>query len=266
MEKKFKSQQGNVLIYSLLTIAAILSSTIVLSNLVRSSIVQTGLITTAQSAFYNAESGIEKALYSIRKLDRLPMAGDCNVDDIDCDLDVDSEAVKELKLDLPTNQTVQFDLFTPEKNTQTSQIESVYFDWQGSTTWLEVSIIKWPNNFVFKWPVLPLDWELEDLAVQKFLYSGGQPSNSALNNYISSSGNYRVRVKALYSTADNLTIKLYSLDNASGQSKAFPNTLSIEALGKQGQASHRLMVDMPRYSPTLGLFDYVLFSESVIKK
>ena len=102
----------------------------------------------------------------------------------------------------------------------------------------------------------------KDLNVQKMLYNGG----SATINSFSGNKNYRVRVKALYGDVDDLEIKLFSLDNKHGQQLVFPNYLNIKATGSYRGANQSLSAEMPRYAPTLGLFDYVLFSEEILEK
>ncbi len=264
-DKLLQSEQGNVLVYALLTIAAILSSSIVISNIINGSIGHSGLIASSEEAFYSAESGLEKTLYTIRKEDNLPQSGSCDIDNIDCEVEVSNDKVNYLMLDLERNQSVQIDLFDPENNLHSSGVDSFAMEWANSQTWLEVSIVEWPNDYVFSWPNLLGQVNVDDLPTQKFLYSGGQDFNLAINNYFVKTKNYRVRIKALYGNADDLIIKLYGTDNG-GVPIAFPNYLTIDAVGKYRDSSQRLSVEMPRYSSLLGLFDYVLFSESVITK
>ena len=98
--------------------------------------------------------------------------------------------------------------------------------------------------------------------MQKFLYSGGK----AINNAPSAAKNYRVRLKALYNNANNLKIRLSALDNLQGAAIAFPNYLQIKTTGSYKESNQVINVAMPRFAPTLGIFDYVLFSEESISK
>jgi len=261
MSDNLNNQRGNVLIYALLIIAAILSTTIVISNLVQSSIKQTRFIADAQAAFYAAESGMEKALYSVRKDDVVPENGDCAAG-ADCQIEINDKEVAELNLNLAQNDSVQFDLFNPNDNSAAAGIESIGFEWDNQSAWLEMSAVSWPSGSSVELPKWAVGMEIKDLPAQKFLYSGG----AAINNFVSSGKNYRIRVKALYNQARNLRIKLFSTDNLQGEQKPFPNFLKIKTVGSNAESTQTLRAEMPRYAPLSGLFDYVLFSEEIISK
>lgn len=256
-----KEEKGNVLVYAILTIAAILSTTIVISNLVQSSLRQTRFVSNAQAAYYAAESGAEKIIYQIRKNDKIPTEGHCGLA-IDCEWQLSPDAVTDLTMDLSANQSVQLDLFYPENSQAAPGVESIGFDWHGANTWLEVSFVDWDKGAFIAWSEWLPGAKLDELPVQKILYSGEQ----ATSNLFSANKNYRVRVKALYGEAEDLVIKLYGLDNEQGGALSVPNILSFSVTGGNQESSQRLSAALPRYAPTLGLFDYVLFSEEVIKK
>lgn len=261
MNDNFQSQKGNVLIYALLTIAAILSSTIVISNLIQNSIKETSFVSSAAAAYYAAESGIEKALFDIRKQDVLPTNGDCGVEN-DCELIIDDKSTAELDLELKKDQTIQFDLFNFEDNSLSSKAESMGLSWTGADSWLEATLTSWDVGSVIDWQQPTAPFAKEDLNVQKYLYSQG----SAINNALSANKNYRVRVKALYGGAIDLKIKLFNTDNLLGQQLAFPNFLTIKAIGSDRDSTQTVTVAMPRFTPLGGLFDYVIFSEDKLVK
>lgn len=254
-------RSGNVLIYALLIIAAVLSTTIVISNLVQSSLKETRYVASAGAAYYAAESGLEKALYNIRKIDFLPKDGDCHVG-FDCELSVDDKATAELSLNLKKNDTIQFDLFSLEDNSLSDNAESMGLTWDGDDTWLEVSLAVWDKGGVIDWQTQSAPFVKDDLNVQKYLYSSGP----AINNALSANKNYRVRVKALYGEAQNLKIKLSNADNLLGAPLAFPNFLKIKTVGSDHNSTQTIKAEMPRFSPLGGVFDYVLFSEEKIVK
>ncbi|HMB26134.1 MAG TPA: hypothetical protein VKP03_01830, partial [Patescibacteria group bacterium] len=164
---KNKSQPGNVLIYSLLVIAAILSTTVVISNFLQTSIKQSQTIVNAQKAFYAADSGVEKLLYTIRKQEILPDFEDCSVP-LSCRWEKSDKLVLERRLDLEKNKSTQIDVFNPENNDMGTKLESIGLDWQGTNTWLELSLIKWPAEQSFSWNSWQFGDEQEDLVVQKF--------------------------------------------------------------------------------------------------
>ena len=249
------------MIYALLTIAAVLSTTIVISNLVQNSIKETGFVSSAVAAYYAGESGLEKALFDIRKKDVLPKNGDCGVD-YECELTIDDQSTAELALDLKKDQTVQFDLFNFEDNSLSSKAESMGLSWLNNGSWLEVTTVAWAAGAVIDWQQPSAPFAKEDLNVQKYLYSSG----TAINNVLSANKNYRVRVKALYDDAQDLKIKLFNTDNLLGQQLAFPNFLNIKVVGSDRDSTQTVVAEMPRFSPLGGLFDYVLFSEGKLVK
>lgn len=261
MNDNFQKQRGNVLIYALLTMAAILSTSIVVSNLIQNSIKETSFVSSAAAAYYAAESGLEKALFDIRKQDVLPKNGDCGVSS-DCELTVDDESTAELDLELKKDQTIQFDLFDFENNSLSSKSESMGLAWTGADSWLEVTLTSWDIGSVIDWQKSVVPFTKEDLNVQKYLYSQG----SAINNALSANKNYRVRVKALYGDANDLKIKLFNTDNLLGQQLTFPNFLKIKAIGGDRNSTQTVTVEMPRFTPLAGLFDYVIFSEDKLVK
>jgi hypothetical protein len=255
------SQRGNVLIYALLTIAAVLSTTIVISNLIQNSIKETGFVSSAMSAYYAGESGLEKALFDIRKQDILPKNGDCGVS-YACELTIDDQSTAELDLELKKDQTVQFDLFNFDDNSLSGKAESMGLSWLSNGSWLEVTTVAWDVGVAIDWQQPTVPFDKEDLNVQKYLYSSG----TSINNALSANKNYRVRVKALYDDAQDLKIKLFNTDNLLGQQLAFPNFLNIKVVGSDRDSTQTIVAEMPRWSPLAGLFDYVIFSEVQLVK
>ena len=260
MSVKFQNRPGNVLVYAVLTIAAILSSTIVVSNFVRSFVRQTGAVSNLTGAFYAAESGVERALFTVRKQDELPPVGDC-LSGAECQLAVNDAAVLETKLDLPLNQSTQIDLFNPDKNSLSKGVESVGLSWAGGG-WLELTFVEWSAQNSFDWQKWDETMAPKDLNVQKMLYSGGK----ATVNFPSAAKNYRLRVKALYAPAAGLTVRLFSADNLLGKALPIANTLELTATGTYRDATQKITATLPRYAPMSGLFDYVLFSEEKLVK
>jgi hypothetical protein len=255
-----RDQKGNVLLYAVLTIAAIFSTTLVVSRIVQSSIIQTRYINNSQAAYYAAESGAEKALYEIRKNNNLLQEGSCEIG-LQCDLEYSDEDIRELKLDLAENESVQLDLFNPNDNTDAYGLESMGLRWIGSG-WLEVSYVSWDPLSSFRWRNYSPGMDISDLPVQKMLYS----DNRVAINSFSSNKNYRVRIKALYQDAKDLTLSMHPSDNLTSRAMAVPNYLNWKFTGSFQESNQILTIAMPRYSPTVGLYDYVLFSEEIIQK
>ncbi len=255
MKDNFSNQKGSVLLYTLLVVSAVLTTTLVISNFLRNSIKETGTMNNVAAAHYAAESGIEKTLFVIRKTDKLPISGDCGLPNAKCTVEVAEQAVSELKLDLAVNQTVQFDLAKTDIKFGAG-VESIGLSWDAGISRLEVTGVDLAGSGVISVP------KAGETTVLKNLFGGGFASA----NMFSASKNYRVRVKALYGDAKNLKIKLFSLDNQLGKQLPFSNFLKIKTEGSAGEANQNVSVDMSRYSPVQGIFDYVLFSEDALVK
>ncbi|MFA6536865.1 MAG: hypothetical protein WCT18_00525 [Patescibacteria group bacterium] len=254
-----KKSQGSILLYAVLFVAGILSSGLLISQIITNNIRNAGSLVNSAKAFYSAESGMEKALFELRKMDNIPATEDCEISQI-CSWQFLPDEKKELRLSLPVEQTVQFDLFNPTGNLS-SGTESVSVIWENADAWLEASFYVFEQNeFV---PSSPNEQTaLADLPVQKMLLNGG----SAILNFPQANKNYRLRVKALREEATDLVVKFYPQENLGGDSLPLPNILTIKTVGEYAENTAEVAVVLPRYQPLLGLFDYVLFSESALKK
>lgn len=249
----FKKQKGSALVYTLLVVSAILSTILIISNLATNQIKQSAKFNNALVAFYSSESGAELALHSLRKDEILPIDGGCDLEEVVCELTVEDQVLDSLdNIDLSKNKSQQVDLYNPDDLTEGSGIEAINLTWLGSG-WLEVSFIEWE-------PGLSVNWE--DDSVEKFLYS-----SSGVNlNQFNSSKSYRVRFKALYDSIIDLEITLCDQDNCLGDQVPVPGYLKITSLGEQQRATQEVYLDIKRQPFLLGLFDYVLFSESKLVK
>jgi hypothetical protein len=257
---KRNAQPGNVLLYALLVIAAILSSAIVISNFVQSSVRQTTQINNYAKAYYTSESGNERLLYSVRKEGTIPAEGDCGLPagSLDCSWENAKGPMNEIEVWLEKDQTFQFDLFDPDNNKSSLGVESIWLDWTNPTGRLEVTKVGWDVNQFVRWPEHP------DSSVEKMIFShtsGGAIDNSPVNYE-----NYRVRIKPLYYRAGWLTIKLYDQDNAGGNLVGLPYYVNIKTRGSYNDVNAVLSTHTTRSNPALGLFDYVLFSEQSLVK
>ena len=128
--------------------------------------------------------------------------------------------------------------------------------------WIEVSYVSWDPLESYKWKEYTPDMEIGDLPVQKMLYTG----NRAVINSFTPGQNYRVRIKALYQPAEELTVSIHPTNNANSRPLAFPNYINMKFVGSYQESNQTLTITMPRYSPMVGLYDYVLFSEDVLQK
>ncbi|MFH0814665.1 MAG: hypothetical protein V1902_01035 [Candidatus Falkowbacteria bacterium] len=243
-------QQGNVLVYTVLAVAAILSTILIVSNLMIGEIRQAGNFDNMIKATYAAESGAEWGIFNLRK-NNIMIESDCDMPDVDCYAGVDETGVKKLQSDLPQNQTLQIDLYNPIKLNKASGVESMKIGWLGAG-WVEVTLVEWQAGSQVVW---------NDNAMQKFLFNA-----PAVLNVFNKSKNYIVRLKSLNAPLAALSVEIFSGDNAAGAALPFPQFVRVTAEGTANGASQIINVDLPKKSPLMGLFDYALFSEEDIIK
>lgn len=245
-----KDQSGNVLVYTVLAVAAILSTILIVSNLMIGEIRQAGNFDNMIKASYAAESGAEWGIFNLRKND-IMIESDCDMPDVDCYAGVDETGVKKLQVDLPQNQSFQIDLYNPAKLSKQSGVESMKINWIGAG-WVEMSYVEWIAGAQVSW---------NDGAVQKFLFNA-----PAIVNVFNKSKNYIVRLKSLNAGVTTLGVEIFSGDNAGGNALPFPQFVRVSAEGTANGAFQIINVDLPKKSPLMGLFDYALFSEESIVK
>ncbi|OGY47405.1 MAG: hypothetical protein A3J65_00030 [Candidatus Buchananbacteria bacterium RIFCSPHIGHO2_02_FULL_45_11b] len=147
-----KKQSGVILLLVILIVTAILSTSAIFGALILREIQQSRLIDQSMQAFYLAESGLERALHQVRRLEAVwdcgSMAagsfcqadGSCSVISprLSCitksqgnlfwpkgDWDIAVNNEKEVAVNLPAGESVQIDLFNPYKTGEAqTQIES----------------------------------------------------------------------------------------------------------------------------------------------
>lgn len=252
------ARPGAVLVYAVLMIALLLASALAFSSLLSGSLRQTTMVSNASEAYYLAESGAEKALWSVRKNDAILPAGDCGFGVLNkCTLSIDPESLSSLKLDLPKDQSIQFDLFNPDNNASGAGVESLFAIWTGGGSGIaEISSVEWPSGVQFTWQEYPV------ASVTKRIFTG----NQGRDNSFAANKNYRVRVKALRADINGLQLSLNTQDNGTGTAVNFPNFLMVKSTGESGTSSQVVNVKFNRYPPMSGMFDYVLFSEAKLRK
>ncbi|MBT4722755.1 hypothetical protein HN958_00230 [Candidatus Falkowbacteria bacterium] len=255
-----KSQKGNILLYTILILSFLIVTMLVVGNIVTQNIKQSGLLKNIQESFYQAESGVEKVLYSVRKLDAEITDGDCQIDDYSCSHKLSYP--EEIELNLVKDDSIQIDLYNPDSSG--GGVKSLTFEWQTSgaffqNTWLEVSIVESvPGNF--NWIDLP--------DVKKYLFSPGSGGvgDSVINNLVSNK-NYKIKIKSLYNDAENLQITAYNdIDLLPENKQSIAGIINLSTTGKFGSTSYTVKTTFPRYKTPQNIFDYVLFSEEALYK
>lgn len=253
-----KSQDGSLLLMSLLILASILASAssvgvLTMQNLRVAIAVDHGIL-----AGYAAESGLEDGLFEIRKNETaaasLPASGTLS-NNSRWSRAVTAAAAVMSRPTLAANDVWQIDLYDPDSSLSAlgSPIKSVTVSWSGSgAEWVEAEVAPWQTNGALGTP-----------STQLF----SAASNPAIVNLQDSTAvMYRLRIKALYADLTNLTITAYSELNGSGAVVNLPAQITMISTGSFVRAQQAARATMPQRSPLSGVFGYVLFSEEDLIK
>lgn len=282
MIKKLKLQQGTVLLLSLLVMASIITISLATGTLISNEIQQSGQLDRAMVSFYAAETGLEKALYQLRRqnFDPQSLSGLTEVLPNNAEYEVftkETEAV--IYANLEQDQTLELDLYQPATlSPLTNPIKSLRFSWQSeSNSWLEVRWLYWTTAGLLN-PNPDPDWLERGVKISL----SEEPYLMNLKdgiNYL-----YKVRITARYANVNNLQVLAYDMINppdgnctatfpgpGSECSVDIPQRIKIKGVGEFPYNSAKasklaVMVTLPGVAPLAGLYDYVLFSEEEITK
>lgn len=275
-----KVQNGNVLLLALLVMASVMTAGLAIGAIIINEIRQARNIDFSSIAYYAAESGVEQALYKLRKEDAvLVCPGTSSCDENGFCTSPDKEAClrsegsltnqsswsrtvtdKELSIygKLKKNETLQVDLYDPDNITAAAGVESVKIEWTPqcvppNTSTIEVSYIAWK----------PAEgWSTS--TEQRFKYSS--TSSPVINNSFSSTKSYRIRIKALYCDISNLIVTAWANNDGGAPQVQIPARIVLNSKGSYVNLRQAVKMTMPRKSPMSGLYDYVLFSECSLVK
>jgi hypothetical protein len=278
------NKSGSVLLYSLLIISLITAIAITVSIIVINELKLTSGAANATLAYYAAESGIEKGLYTIKimrndgstlsdavaEISLFPKGGEAafenNADYSDGQTkSKTSEIVNE---EIKENQYVQadyYDVNSPLAPTNEVKYITVKNDDSVSSAWAEVSWTAWdgsgtlgtstsarkvigPTDLYEVWPI-----DLEGAFSDPFDPVG-----------------YRLRIRALFDDLSAVTVMPYDgLPPPPGggvKVADLHSQIEIKSVGERGKFKQSLTATVPWKIPLSGLYDYVLFSEGDILK
>lgn len=242
---------------SILIMAGIVTAASTLGIITIQNIQQGILVDQGILSHYAAESGVEDALYEIRKnaasASGLPAAGSLgNFSSWTRSITTTSES---LSSDIAENDFWHVDLYDPDTSLSplANPIKSVRLTWTGSgSEWIEVQVTPWGT-----------DGNIGTPSTQLFSAS----SNPAVVNLQDASTVlYRLRVKALYSDVTGMTATAYSALNAGGSQVDIPARVTILSVGSFRRAKQAVRAAMPAREPLSGVFGYVIFSEEDLIK
>jgi hypothetical protein len=210
------------------------------------------------SAYYMADSGIERQLYEVRKVGT-PTADLANVSSTypnGNSWKFAGEYAAETEKIIPQITTSTFevvDLFDPD-NVGPVGIDAVQLDFSngpdcgGGNTTLEVGYAEWNLQ--------------ADIIPQYFTLARYTPAGTTYNIPLNTDRSYRLRFRAIGCSVSELHVRPY----ASGIPKTFPGDLTLAAEGTVGPSTQKIAVTMPKLDVLSGLFNFVVFSECTLVK
>ncbi len=282
-----KNQKGMVLVLAVLIISVVLSSTAAFTSLIIREIQQSRLIDQSVQSYYLAESGSEKALYQLRRMESIIDCGQigkgscrqngyCSGDQsIPCvnesgDLGslggwtIEGGNERETVVLLNPGQSFQLDLFNP--------YQLLYSDINGIKVERNDTGIVPIGEFTNLTSVLGI--KLEELCLQQPPVFKGMLNDS--NTIISAFDGQNIHKECSYSFRINYpfgsneplyaVIKVFDVDQSPSLQLDIPSRLVIKSSAVFGRSFQSVIVRTPMRPPLSGLYDFVLFSEHEIIK
>lgn len=266
--KDKKNQQGSIVIYATFLMIILCSIVTLLAYLILVSIRATSNSKQSIIAFYAAESGLEKSLFSI-KTNRdnqsqtlastiTSMNGSTALAYSSRDVILaDYSSTTELDFSLLKGQSKQIDVFNPDSGlsiltaSDTANLSWTASSCTGASNPAEFGIKEFSGLGGAAWgDIFDTDYLVSLPAASPF-------TQALLPNY-----NYQIKIKALECDLSDVHFSI-----TSGSTPiALPNYITIRSTATNGKASIKLQADTIWKLPLSGLGEYVLFSEDTITK
>lgn len=254
---------GNILPLALIMMMIILMGGIGIGIVVMEGSKRAAESDQAVSAYYMADSGVEKQLYEVRKnFQTLAYVNALGLDYGDGRKWVSTgglePTVSKTITRVTTSSFAVLDLFDPDDIATALDITQMQLAWTKDpacaepTARMEVSYAYWtvsggvpvfPSNDQFV--VLPKDGTGNMVVV------------------LEADKRYRIRLKTFDCDAINVTA---SFSDATGGPKAYPGDITLAAEGTYLTATQKIAVTMPKLDVLSGVFGFVLFSECTLVK
>lgn len=219
------------------------------------------------SAYYMADSGVERQLYEVRKNDKTAaqLAGlNENYPNQGSWSFFGGYATTTQKTydSVATSSFEVVDLFNPD-NVSAAGVARVELAWtSGADCGAQTAQIEAGYSLLDFTGATPFDFKIcraNLVPADPNCAVAGQTMTLALDP----TKNYRVRLRALTCTASNLAASTF---DAVGLSKGFPGDVTVSAEGTYGKATQKIAVTMPKTNVLSGVFSFVIFSECTLIK
>lgn len=251
---------GNILPLAVIMMLIILMAGIGIGIVVLEGVQRAQQADQAVAAYYMSDSGVERQLYEIRRnnqtLSYVSGLGGTyfNGGTWQSSSGLEQPLSKQISKVATTSFAV-LDLFNPDNIATPVNIDSMGLTWSKDPTCslpnsrMEVSYAQWDVSLGV--PVFPTSFTVLN-----------KDSSGSMTVPLSSTVNYRIRLKAYDCPAVNVTAIFSRL----GTQVAYPGDITLSAEGTYGKATQKIMVTMPKLDVLSGVFGYVLFSECTLVK
>jgi hypothetical protein len=267
-------RSGSAILLALLIVSAILSSALYINVLSIRGMKQSQNVDNSIVAFYAAETGNEQAIYYIRKVENLDI-NDLILPDgsIIANESLISrsilDGVSNILISLKKDEVYQLDLFDQNNLSLRSFINYLRLSWEGdcANPKIELTVNEWEANTNIEWQEMNDQMHISKCIIESpaVIDSSG---NVCADIILDPNMSYQFRFKSLNCNIYNLRIRALDIYN---QKITFKNIYSIESVGEypvgiNDSNRQALHINLRRFSPLSGLFDYVLFSEKSLVK
>lgn len=216
------------------------------------------------SAYYMADSGVERQLYEVRKVgtpvDQVSGLASSYPNGSSWKYDGSyATATQKLISTVATTSFEVVDLFNPDA-VGPANIDTVTLNWSNGPDCgsnyanVEVGYAEWNLSG----SILPSDYTIK--RKDNLLVTG--PADQSLAISLNPNRAYRLRISALRCKAANIQVRT----TLAGAPQGFPGDITLAAEGTYQGATQKIAVTMPKLDVLSGLFSYVIFSECTLLK
>ena len=271
-----QKNQGSIILIAVMIMATLLTAALGTGTLVINIVNQSASIDYSISAYYAAESGVEKGLYRLRQNDYIPLVKTYDiVPDVNDLLTLDDSAKleahydltaingkDEIIFDLVENQEYSVDLYDPLLSTASSVVPTQLMlngkRHLSNVVTVVITILSFSQGNI----------HIPDTIVEEIQPSAvGNDMDQIVIN-IGAAHTHKIKIKIFGGSLTNLKL---TAEDSLGVNTSIPGIYVLNSVGSyphegSRRATQVLTVDMPILESAYGLYNYVIFSEGAIDK
>lgn len=274
-------QKGVTLLMSMLIMTTVVAVSIGVSVVIINQYQLSSNIDQSITAFYAAESGLELSLSTVKtnrnnstslttaKTQATTSGG---FPAIGASYSVIANTSEKYILSyLKKNEKITVDLFEPDNlpgSGSGADVGSLIIDWSDDcygAGWLKLGYTAIKPDGTFDSSASPYE-NIYPCCAPPACTPPATTCTTVTDNRVTPGFYYRLNLTPIDCNVRSLKISAYSQDNGAGASRNFSNRLFLKSTGTKGSSKIALAASVPWYLPAQGIFDFVLFSETTLKK